>query len=188
MSDTFTGSDGTDLTAHTGEVGATWAKVTGVTGVFKITSNKAKGDSGPLSAYYASGTADTNEYDVEADIHTITALDRPGIGGRIDPAADDGYWVMLNIAGTDWTLIKRVAGTETVLDTFADALTAGTDRHLKLEIRTAAKKVYIDSVQRLTSADNSITGVGKAGIRTQNSDWGFGSTGRTHDTFIATNA
>ena len=46
VSDTMTGSDGTDLTAHTGGIGATWAKVTGTTGVIKLTSNRCKGDSG----------------------------------------------------------------------------------------------------------------------------------------------
>ena len=46
VSDSMTGSDGTDLTAHTGEIGATWAQVTGITGVIKLTSNRCKGDSG----------------------------------------------------------------------------------------------------------------------------------------------
>src|ERR1700675_2708722 len=55
VSDSMTGSDGTDLTAHTGEIGATWAQVTGITGVIKLTSNRCKGDSGRGSLYYDCG-------------------------------------------------------------------------------------------------------------------------------------
>jgi hypothetical protein len=185
-SDTFTGSDGTDLTSHTGEVGATWAKVTGITGVFKITSNKAKGDSAGLSLYYASGTPDTNEYDIEADMHQVSSTDLPGVGGRIDQAADSGYYLYFDSG--NWVLAKRVSGTDTSLGTYTDALVNGNDRHIKLQIRTAAKKAFIDGVERISSADDAVTGVGKAGIRTANSDWGLGSTGRTLDTFVATNA
>lgn len=188
VSDTFTGTDSTDLTAHTGETGATWAKVTGVTGVIKITGNTAKGDSGGLSMYYASGTPDTNEYDIEVDLHNISAVDWPGIGGRIDPATDTGYWLNLHSDNVNWRLNKRVAGVDTSLGEFPHDMNPGDNRHLKLQIRDATKKAFVAGVEIISSADNSITGVGKAGIRTQNSDWGFGSTGKTMDNFTATNA
>jgi hypothetical protein len=186
--DTFTGTNGTDLTLHTGEVGAIWAKVTGATGVFKITGNKVKGDSSGISLYYASGDPDTNEYDVEADVHAISTVDYPGVGGRINPLTDDGYYLHFALTNASWSLVARSGGTDTLLGSYTDTLTAGADRHIKLQIRNGSKKAIIDDVERISSPDNSITGVGRAGIRTQNSDWGFGSTGRTLDNFVATNA
>jgi hypothetical protein len=188
VSDTFTDTNGINLTAHTGETGATWAKVTGVTGDFKIYNNKTKGDSGGTSLYYASGTPDTNEYDVEVDLHQITSNDYPGIGGRIDAAADDGYWVWLQFDAATWSLVKRVGGTETVLGSYVQGFSNGSDHTLKLEIRTAAKKFFLDGVERISDSDNSITGVGKAGVRSANSDAGLSTTGRPFDNFTATNA
>ena len=58
---------------------------------------------------------------------------------------------------------------------------------MKLEIRDAAKKVFIDGVERISSTDNAITAAGKAAIRYYNSDWGFGTTGKAIDNFVATN-
>ena len=81
--DTMTGSDGTDLTAHTGETGATWAKVASTTGSIKLTSNRCKGDSGVVSLYYASGDPASAEYDVEADLYKVSNTDYAGIGGRV---------------------------------------------------------------------------------------------------------
>src|SRR5205085_6160611 len=94
VSDSMTGSDGTDLTAHIGEIGATWAKVTGITGVIKLTSNRCKGDSPGISLYYASGDPASAEYDVEADIFAISNTDFPGIGGRVSTSAETGYFLV----------------------------------------------------------------------------------------------
>jgi hypothetical protein len=183
-SDTFTGTDSTDLTAHTGEVGATWAKVTGVTGVFKLTSNRVKGDSGGRSLYYASGTPASAEYDVEADLYQISGVDEAGLCGRMETGAATYYRV--NWVNNQWQLWKVVTGTETSLGTYTDSLSNGNTYHVKLEIRDATKKVFIDSVERISSANNDITAAGKAGITSNNSDWGFGTTGRPWDTFVAT--
>ena len=66
-------------------------------------------------------------------------------------------------------------------------LVNGTTSHLKLEIRDATKKFFIDGVERISSSDNAITAAGKAAIRYYNSDWGFGTTGKPLDNFRATN-
>ena len=58
---------------------------------------------------------------------------------------------------------------------------------MKLEIRDATKKVFIDGVERISSSDNTISAAGKAAIRYINSDWGFGTTGKAIDNFLATN-
>jgi hypothetical protein len=182
----MTGSDGTDLGAHTGEIGATWTKVTGVTGAIKLTSDRCKGDSGGVSLYYASGDPTSAEYDVEADIFVISFTDYPGIGGRVSPSAETGYFVWHSTLN-EWHLVQVVSGTQTDLGSYNQALAVGTTYHLKLEIRDDAKKVFIDGVERISSSDNTITDAGKAAIRYFNSDWGFGTTGKAIDNFLATN-
>ena len=186
VSDLMTGSDGTDLTAHTGEIGATWSKVTGVTGVIKLTSNRCKGDSGGVSLYYASGDPTSAEYDVEADIYVISSTDYPGIGGRVSTSAETGYFVWHD-PSNEWHLVQMISGTQTDLGSYSQALVSGTTYHVKLEIRDATKKVFIDGVERISSSDNTITAAGKAAIRYFNSDWGFGTTGKAIDNFLATN-
>lgn len=188
VSDTFTGTNGTDLKDHTGEIGATWIRVTGYAGVFKIIGNTIKGDSNAMALYYATGTPDTNEYDVEVDFHVVSSVDFPGIGGRVDLTTGDGYWAVLQTDQVSWYLVSRVSGSDTLLGTYVDPAPAGSDRHLKLEIRNLTKKLFINDVQRISSADNGITNVGKVAVRVINSDWGFGSTGRTLDNLVATNA
>ena len=187
VSDTMTGSDGTDLTAHTGETGATWAKVTGVTGIIKITGNRCKGDSDGNSLYYASGSPTTAEYDVTADLFQRTDVDEVGICGRMSTGAHTCYRLWYEHTADRWSLDKVVTGTLTNLGTFTDEWANSTSRAVKLQIRDAAKKAFIDGVERISSANNDITAAGKCGIWYNNSDWGFGTTGREVDNFKGTN-
>ena len=106
--DSMTGSDGTDLTAHTGEIGATWAKVADRTGVIKLTSNRCKGDSGVGAVYYANGDSASAEYDVEADLYQISSTDDAGIGGRVSTSSETGYFVA-HISG-GWHLMRMTQG------------------------------------------------------------------------------
>ena len=184
--DTMTGSDGTDLTAHTGETGATWAKVAGTTGSIKLTSNRCKGDSGVVSLYYASGDPASAEYDVEADLYKVSNTDYAGVGGRVSTTEETGYFVWATPGG-EWHLVQMLAGVATDLGSYAQALADGTTYHVTLEIRDATKKVFIDGVERISSTDNTITAAGKPAIRYINSDWGLGTTGKALDNFVATN-
>jgi hypothetical protein len=65
-------------------------------------------------------------------------------------------------------LFKTVAGVNTSLGTFNEALINGDERTIKLQIRDATKKVFIDGVERISSADNAITAAGRAGVRFSN--------------------
>jgi len=183
VSDSFTDTDTTDLTAHTGETGATWSKVTGV---IKIMSNRAKGDSGVESAYVASGSPATAEYDVQGNITEITTVDHVGLIARAQVGATTYYRAYYDNSASQYAIDKVVTGTVTNLGTYATSSTGTVT--IKFEVRDATKKLFVGGVERISTNDNAITGAGKAGLYYNNSDWGFGSTGRPMDHFTATDA
>jgi hypothetical protein len=124
VSDTFTGSDSTALTSHTGEIGGTWTRHTSyATTVPNIQGNRlAPNDagSGNLVAY-ASGTPASADYHVQADYwFTGTAAIGCAVAGRIDTAANTFYMVRFSTSTSNFELFKCIAGAFTSLGTFND--------------------------------------------------------------------
>lgn len=167
-SDNFTDTAGTILDAHTPSGGGTWTEHSNYGSSEAVISdvNRLRGNVATASCYYHSGAPATAEYDVDLDVHVITdpAALHEHVVGRINTGADTMYGVRRNTSG-QWQLYKIVTGTLTSLGTFSQTLTVGVSYRVKLEIRDAAKKVYIDGVERISSADNAITAAGKAGVR-----------------------
>lgn len=162
VNDTFTDTNGVLLQNHTGETGATWTEHPDVAGVdATIQSNKASSLSNSGSAYYASGAPATAEYDVEL---TTGALSSPTMGmgpqGRLLATPYTGYLAWASGASS---LYKHVAGAFTEIGSYAGAVPSGTV--IKLQIRDATKKVFLDGVERISSTNNDVTGAGKAGLR-----------------------
>lgn len=185
VSDTFTDANGTTLEAHTGETGATWAKhATETPATAVIASNRARPNGATAGFYYASGSPASAEYDVQSDLFVLTTAGNSGVAGRIDTASRTGY-LWRSLSGGDWQLYKDVAGTFTLLGSSPDSLSTSTAYVAKLGLRDAAKKGYVGGVELVSTADNAITGAGKAGV------WVDGalsdSTGIHLDNFSATN-
>lgn len=167
-SDNFTGTDGTLLSAHTPSGGGSWSDGTGAAEEFEISNNnRLKTTSSDLRFAKHSGTPASAEYDVLATfvVVSVTANSTMGICGRIAAAANTCYFARYNHSSTQWQLFKVVSGTATQLATYSQSLSAGNTLAIKLELRDAAKKFYIDGVERLSSADNVITAAGQAGVR-----------------------
>jgi len=191
VNDTFTEASDTTLASHTGETGATWAKHASYAGTIRVigATDRIRQDavSGGDAVYYASGTPATAEYDVQASLYVASNVDFAGLCGRIDTAANTYYLVIYYQANGTWVLDKVVAGTATNLGTYTQALTLSQSYTVKLEIRDATKKVYIDGVERISSADNAITAAGKGGVRINaSSNSGTDITGYHLDTFSVT--
>lgn len=186
-SDTFTDTAGVLLQNHTGEVGATWVKhASGGVQDMKITdANMLRASSTGLPAiYYASGVPGTAEYDVQTLVTQRSSGSSPiGVAGRIDSVAHTLYAAMYEPAFLE--LIKVVAGSQTSLGNFNLTIGDGNSVTLKLEIRDATKRVFIDGVQRISSADNVITTAGLAGVRGK-SGGDNNTTGSHLDNFVAT--
>jgi hypothetical protein len=170
VSDTFTDATGTALTAHTGETGATWTEHTAYTvGNMVIDSadriyNSVAGE----TITYASGAPAGAEYYVQATFRQLTdgVVNLPGIAGRIDTAAETQYAVEYREGiATEFRLFRREAGVFTAMGTYTVDPATGVDVVVKLELKDATKKVYVDGVERISSTDNSIAAAGKAGVR-----------------------
>src|SRR3989304_2323772 len=142
-------------------IGALVAQVDGADDAAKASGDRA--DSGMYLSLQPNPTVD--QYDVQ---FTITAIDSSsanhtvGLIGRGDAGSRDNLYEF-NIGGTgSFELWKRVAGVSTQLASFAGTLNV--NDVFKLEIRTATKKGYENGVERVSSADNAITQVGRAGL------------------------
>lgn len=188
-SDTFTDAANTLLQNHVGEVGATWTKHAAAVADATISNaNRLKKTATGAGHYYTSGVPASNQYDVECVIRRLSSVDTAaGVIGRADQTANTLYLARFN-NNNNWELYRAVSGTFTLIGNFAQAITTNQDYSLKLEIRDAAKKLYVDGVERVSSADNTITAAGRAGVR-----HGFGAdtagsdTTAIHlDTFVAT--
>lgn len=189
--DTFTAAAGTALESHTGETGATWAKNSAIPGsnLAIDSANRLRSTIAGTSIYYSSGVPASNEYDVEADVVYISNPGTRiivGVNGRYDTATNTGYTAWYDTSTGRWHLYVSTGGGTVELGTYTQALTPGTSYRVKLEMRTATKKVYIDGVERISSTNNANTTVGRAGVVT-----GFttaGGTGLALDNFNATDA
>lgn len=163
--DTFTDSAGTDLASHTPETGSWTEHGPSAAGSLVINSNNVRVGANAESVYYQAAPG-TSEYDVEVTISpgTMTDFLLSGVAGRIDTAASTFYRACYtNVGGTNkFALEKVVAGAATTLGTFNATLSGSTT--LKLQIRNAAKKVFINGTERISSADNAITATGRGGL------------------------
>jgi len=163
VNDTFTDPAGTLLTAHTGEIGATWASHPLDVGVYSIANNRAY-RSGTGRIIYASGSPAGAEYDIEADYYVVTDVEGMHLLGRLDATALT-YYSIRHYLGV-WTLQKRVAGgtTDTLAST-TQGVVAATNYAIKLEIRDAAKKFSVGGSVLFSITNNEITAAGKVGFR-----------------------
>ena len=163
VTDTFTGANGTLLENHVGEVGASWTWHPNYAADLKIQNNRVWGPEWGL--YFASGIPSTAEYDVTADLTVLSNAGAIGVVARASTSGTDAlYMARYNATGASWELVKCTTSC-TVLGSFAQTLAIGSTYALKLEVRNAAKKLYVNGVERASSTDNTITQVGRAGIR-----------------------
>lgn len=163
VTDTFTGTDGTLLQNHTADSGQTWAKHPNYASDLKLFGGRVYGPEWAM--YTSSAVPSSNQYDVSATLTVKSNVGALGVVGRASTSGTDNLYLGRYNAGTgSWELVKCTTSC-TVLGSFAQTLTVGSTYALKLEIRDAAKKLYVDGVERISSTDNTDTQVGRAGIR-----------------------
>ena len=164
VTDSFTGTNGTLLENHVGETGASWIFHPAYPADLTLLNGRVWGPEWGL--YLASGIPPTNEYDVSVDLTVMSNSGAIGVVGRsLTSGSDSLYMARYNMAGTRWELVKCISTGCTNLATATETLVIGSTYNLKLEIRNAAKKLYVNGVERASSTDNAITQVGRAGIR-----------------------
>lgn len=175
LNDTFTDTDGTLLSAHTGETGATWTKHGSFTDTWLITTNRANKDSGVgSSVYYASGTPSSTTYTVECTLVDISNVNRAcGCCGRIDTAADNMVCARRQNS-TTLQVLTIIGGTAGSLDTEPITFSAGQSITLTLVFTGSTVEWKKDGVSLgsgldLTTFNATFSGAGRVGVRASNS-------------------
>jgi hypothetical protein len=177
LHDTFTGTDGTALSDHVGEVGATWTDDGlnfggGGGGTWELHGNRARfldGGSGAHDGGYdASGAPASAEYIVSFQVRcnaSIAAFEGCGVTARhvgstyyfAGYSQKGGY---SGLSGDAWIILKNGA----LLASFVQALTVGQTYAVEFHVTDARKYMSIDGVERLSITDNAIASAGKVGV------------------------
>lgn len=169
-SDSFTeGGSDVDLSAHTGEIGATWTEhASFTTGAITVdaANDRIYQSSAAASCYHSSGTPASADYYVEAELIHLSAADALiGVVGRVDTAANTMYIARYNEANTRWELRKFVAGVTSGLGTFTQSLSIGVTYTLRLDQVGSTIRLLVDGVERISVTDSAISAAGVAGVR-----------------------
>ncbi|MDO8631171.1 MAG: hypothetical protein Q7R41_11825 [Phycisphaerales bacterium] len=170
--DTFTEAVNTDLSAHTpSPTGTSWTLlVQDTTLVLRVlaasdTVAASSTDTTGGLAYTAQPAASTPEYDVQADIAAVATSSEDSwilLARVVDADNMYGIGIYPNAAAANMKMWKQVANVVTELASGDFDVTAGDT--MKFEIRDAAKKLYQNGVERLSTADNALTAAGSGGI------------------------
>lgn len=155
------------LENHTGGLGATWTLRSTLTATVNSNNDyvvKTDGTVG-MARYHTSGIPPSAEYDVSVALRVVDATKSGSVGitGRYSTSAQT-YYVIRNNNNTGFSFYKVIAGVYTYLGQYLTTLNTGQVFTIRLEIRNAYKKVFIDSVERISVSDNSITDAGRAGV------------------------
>ncbi len=165
--DSFTETSNTDITSHTPDTGTSWTEVydsyTTSEAYILATTDVLKGAASVASvgqAFTAQPSATGTDQDV-----TFTIKNKPTVTGTRPTGAFARYTdnnnfyhvqILQNESSTNSvSLIKMVSGTATTLQSSDE--TIAVNDVVKLEIRDATKKVYINDIEILSDTDNSIT-------------------------------
>jgi hypothetical protein len=202
IDDKFTGEGSdVDLDTHTPDTtGTGWTNIetTGTRSIFVETGGGGApadviraeaAENSDRTIYTAQGTYLENEYDVEIDVvNTDSGDDWAWLIGRLTNSSNYYAAGFVVSTVTDLFLVKKVSNTFSLIGS-ADTDWSGSVT-MKLEIRDAAKKIFIDDVEKVSSSDNTLTFVGDAGVALGNiyiSTFDIGA-GWDLDNFLVTEA
>ena len=132
ITDTFTGSNGTLLTAHTPDSGGTWTIDGGTEG--SIFTNRIMQTSSTIA--YHSATPPSANYRASIDVYVVTDNNSGGLGPivRWDAANDDGYHGRLNTSGDIYQLYVIDNLVFTLLASApSGTITTGTHTHILVD-------------------------------------------------------
>lgn len=169
VTDTFTDTAGTSLTAHTPEVGGAWVLSAGESSGAMSISSAGRAYSADMIGTFRNTAAMpfANQY-VEADLVRLSAVSghSAGIAARMEDAFRSHYFARYAIDQSRWDLFKAVNGTFTNLGSYDDAgFTDGTTRKCRLECDGTTITMKIDGVTRVSVTDDSLSEAAFAGTR-----------------------
>lgn len=163
VNDTMSMSQGTDLLAHTPEVGSTWIKhsTTAAGQSFVASSANRIYKSGSGEAFYYNNTPlPTTDFDISADIYVASVANEIGLLGGLAPTGTDNG-ILAQISGTGLSLYSRTTGTWTQLgSTVTVSPTVGATYKMRLVREGQNIKFYWNNavVIEVTSAASTTAG------------------------------
>lgn len=182
LTDTFTDSNGTALSSHTGELGATWTAQTGNAVTPQIQGNSLDPGTGAdaNALWYASASPASADYSVTADV--LCGNNTNNIGGpalRLSTSDQTGYYGF--ILGGAFAIYKYVAGalssvasvSSTVSPTVVYAITlAASGTTLTLTATRSSDGFYLKpdgtwqagAIVAISTTDSSISAAGMPGF------------------------
>jgi concanavalin A-like lectin/glucanase superfamily protein len=171
--DDFTDTAGTELSSHTGALGASWTAATDQTSsaVISPAGRLRKSAGAGYSQYVASGVPSSANYLVEADVYvaSIQADDSVALIGRADAAGTTYYMARYITSSGVWQLLEVTAGTGATIGTptqVARTLTVGASYRVGLQMNGSTISLIVDGVTIITGTDASpIAAAGRAGLR-----------------------
>jgi hypothetical protein len=168
-SDSFTDTSGRLLTAHTGELAATWTRVLGAANATVSNEGRIFKANAGYSVNHNSLVQATPDYSVEADVvdKSVIADDAMGVIGRLN-ASNTFYLASWEERDNSWNLALVTNGSIDYLDYVPNqpALVIGQAYRLKLEMVGSALKLYVNGVLKVSVTDTTLTAAGRAGIMT----------------------
>lgn len=168
VQDTFTGTNGTNLTSHTPDVGGAWMIGTGI----KIQSNRIRCDNFAGNRTYNAATPSSANYDVSADVFFFGAGpptgNRVGVAGRINDVSSNDYLAYYDGDAAGWKLVKTLSSVETQLgSTYAMAYVQNQTHTVGLRCKGSVITMFVDGAPRVSVVDTGITAKGNGGVDMQ---------------------
>ncbi len=147
LNDTFTDTNGTNLTAHTGETGATWSQHPSFSGAATIQSNRALGG-GDNRIFYAAGTPGSANYTVAARLYIISGGTHCGVAARMSTSTST--WYTLTLDSGSLKLFKSASSQ--LASTVSMTPTVGETYILTLDVSGSSTTAIAGRVQRLSDS------------------------------------
>ncbi len=195
--DTFTASGGAQgnpgdfITAHEGEVGATWTNAFGGDAYFML-SDAGRVRSGPPSGstamYTASGTPPSSDYYVEVTLSRLSAATGaiPGVVGRWHDSGD--FYALDYNTSTNLVRLERwLDYGASILGTSAYTQAVGDDLVLRLEMTGPSIRGLVNGTApaALTVTNSDVTAAGPVGLLNLGDTTSSNTTGIHYDNFSA---
>jgi hypothetical protein len=171
LTDNFTGTNGTLLSAHTSDSGNTWAQ-TFTTDWLQTAQLNGSGGVVPsasdnnIAGYISNWTPPSADYTVQATC-TVSGTDVCGVLGRAVAGSEPNDYVAFFIAGTGVGLYKHVANSPTQLGTTYSGVTGGSHVITLVMVGTTIS-VKVDGTTQITATDSTYSSAGQAGIGLRN--------------------
>lgn len=190
--DSFTGTNGTNVQDHTSDSGATYGVQAGFTGNMTIgASNDIYSTSiGNSAEYYVSAVPSTADYSVRMDyvVKTHSSGNYYWITCRQESVNDTYYGAVYTPDLPGWSLELIQSGTTTLYNQYTQTVTDGVTYQIELNCYGSSIDLKVDTVLRASFTDSTLTAVGHAGFGSYSASGIDNTSGIHFDNFLLSDA